>query len=168
MKHTSSLASLCLALSACTYSGLPGDVPLSELTEEQSQQLCTATDAYVDSSLSAQDRKTFSCNLAGSIAGAFVGEDAYTETCTEARQNCLDDDDQGGEEETSEESNCENAGVSNCTATVEQYEACTREIVDTIKESNASFSCEDGPGTEEEGDEEETACEAYQKTCGGE
>lgn len=165
MKHALLLVALFLSSSACTYSGLPGDVALSELTEEQSQQLCSATETYLEDNLSAQDRKNFACNLTGAIAGALVGEDAYAETCTDAQQSCLEEPDD--EEDTTTASDCDSAVVSNCTATVEQYEACTREIVSTIKESNASFSCDDGPTTDEE-DDEESACEVYQRTCNAE
>lgn len=165
MKRTFSLIALLTMLSACTYSGLPGDLALSELTEEQSQQLCNATQDYLDDNLSAQDRKTFGCNLRGTLAGSFVDEDAYAETCTDTQTTCLAEEDQ--QEDTGDATNCGGVGVSNCTATVEQYEACTRELIDNIKESNASFSCEDGPTPDDQQDDEEIACADYQKICSG-
>src|SRR5690606_34570420 len=113
-----------------------------------------------------EERKTYACNLAATIAGSVAsgtGGD-YTEACTEAQTTCEEDDaDEGAEVD------CEDVTYpDDCDATVEQYEACQRETVESIKTSNAEFTCEEPSDdeSEEEDDDEKSACEIYREACG--
>lgn len=152
----------------CTYSGLPGDLVLGEMSEEEALKLCESTQRFHEENVSAEDRKTYACNMAGmiagSVAGGFGGD--YEETCTEARSECEEED-----AEEAKEPDCEDASFSeDCEATVEQFEACQKEMVEEIKKANAEFTCaEPEDDDDDEGDDddgEESACKTFYKACG--
>lgn len=158
-----------VAFSACssTLSGLPEDLPMSDLTAEQAVTLCEATTKYQEENFTAQDAQALGCTVTGMTAGALAGE-GYEEACTTAQSECL-----AGEPDPAEEKDCSDAAAEadDCAATVAQFEACLKESIDQMKSMTESFSCADGPGEPEEsaGDEtaEKSACEIYAEACGG-
>lgn len=150
----------------CTFSGLPADVELASLSEEQALQLCEATNKFRAENLPATDVDAFACNLRGDVAGevsvAAGGE--HAEACDEALQTCENDDDLGDWCDAAA-THFEACDVS----TVQRYEACVREQIESIKAANAEFTCAEPffePRREaQEGDDTQTACEAYAEDC---
>lgn len=151
--------------SACSITGLPGNLTMGELDSSQAVQVCETTQDFQERELSAEERKSYSCNLAGVAAGIIAStlRASYEDACAEARMDCMNS------ESNDEETGCENASFpENCDATIAQYESCQRDTVRQAREYNASFSCsppEENTGTEE--DEDENPCSVYIDACYG-
>lgn len=55
---------------------------------------------------------------------------------------------------------------SDCEATVAEYEACQRELVENVKKANAEFTCAEPEDDEDDDDEAESACDIFYDKCG--
>lgn len=164
-------ASLGFFSSACSITGLPGDLKMGELSAEQAIQVCEATEEFQQREVSAEERRVYGCNLAGTAAGVVASSirGSYQDACEETRADCLASESDDNVE--NEDGACDSATYpESCNATIAQYEACQRDSVDSIRDFNASFSCvppdENAPAEEEE--EEEGACSVYLDACYGE
>lgn len=158
-----------LATGCGTYSGLPADLVLGEMSDEEALKLCEATQRYNEEQLSEDERKTYACNFAASVAGAFASAmgDDFEEACTEAQSTCDEGDDEEGEED--QEDACSDVTFpEGCKATVEQFEACQKENIEEIKRAIDEFTCTE-PESDDEGDDdddgEKSACEIFREAC---
>jgi len=115
-------------------SGVDSTKTGEELSEEEIAKLCEATADYVTSEL---DTKDGACRMvafpAAFVAYALGGgdEDAMREACTEAYEECLEED-----EEQEETVQCEDTpeSISDCEATVAEYETCVEDRVAEMKD----------------------------------
>lgn len=154
--------------SACSITGLPGDLKMGELTAEQAIQVCEATEDFQEREVSAGERRTYGCNLAGMAAGVVASSirGSYQEACEEALAECSES--ASDEDDANAEDACDSATYpESCDATIAQYEACQRDSVESIREFNASFSCAPPEDNAADDDEEEGACSQFLSACYG-
>lgn len=166
---SSAVACIAVVSSACSITGLPGDLTMGELSSEQAIQVCESTQDFQERELSDEERKIYACNLRGIAAGvvAQTVRGSYEEACEEARSDCLRaESNEEAEGAQAEEPACDNASFpEGCDATIAQYEACQRDTIQSIRDYNASFSCAPPEESEAQGEEEEGPCSVYYEAC---
>ena len=145
--------------------GADGSTEAGSLNAEQAQDVCTALNSYIQSAISEQEIKQFSCTFAGAFAAAFAGGegDAAVMACEEARDMCLAEPFDRTEEDCSTFTFSES-----CTATLDEMEACISEQATAIKQLAATLTCSNALSENDSGlagIESGAACQVIEQKC---
>jgi hypothetical protein len=169
-----SLAAVLVAsLAACGgfSSGLPGNTPLRDLTNDQAEQFCEAVNDYFDGRVDETRATRIGCYITGMVA-TFTAEGDPQEACVAARDACL-------AEEDDDEADCSGATAPACDATVSDLESCIEDSVDANNrylrdvDDALSYSCDPDDFDDDFGvfedidfeDYEPESCKAVDETC---
>ncbi len=140
---------LCACQSPVVLSGLPEETPLNTLSEGDSKSACDNIDAYHDNALDEGERWRLRCMFGSMIVGGACEE--YSQ-CEATPQDIDDPDladlaDYQGAEEALE---CNLNQEIECTATIEEYEACIVENTQRLEKLLSEFTCFDETASAEE------------------
>ena len=162
--------------------GLEGSAAMNSFSAAEIQAACDKALAQAEAAADAvmveyaDDLKEGGCTMAGMMAAAFApaGTDA-TAACEEARTACMSAPAEG-EEEPEEEDTC--AGdLADCTATVDEVEACVSDQISAdlasikpMATAMAAMSCDDAGEPGEMGEEpaetpDPASCTAIKDKC---
>ncbi len=150
--------------------GSPGKVNYSvdnskqvgQLTEAEAGVMCEQTMKAMEGAISKSD----TCTLTGLLTAAFAGGDKAV--CQEAYEECMNKP-----EEPEDEDDCklddEDSKLTDCTATVGEFEACINDTIAATSEAYEGLSCDTDVETlDSMGDNLEPAsCKAIEKKCPG-
>lgn len=159
-----------LLAAACgsPVSGLPPDLALNEMSEEQAVQMCEAFEEYGDNQISEDELKAIACAFGATFAAAAADEGEELDACQAAYDECFEAEPDEAEEPV--EVDCSEARApSDCTATTLEVEECYVDRITALKEAAASVSCEaiveDLDSEEEAEDDEPASCEDLDASC---
>jgi hypothetical protein len=144
-------------------SGLPPDLALEEMSQEQAVTMCEAMQRYVDDQISDAEAKAIACRFVATFAAAFAVTEERTGACQAAYDECL-----ASAAEDADNTDCSEARPpSSCTSTTSEVEECFADTVAAYKELAASISCESiVEDLGEEGNNEEPAsCANISDSC---
>jgi hypothetical protein len=148
--------------------GVSGDKPLSDLTPAEVEQLCDDLDAYYTNSSVTSDLQELSCRFAGLFGAAFAGaesDEAVQAVCQMAYDSC--------QAEPSESTWECGPASGECTATVSELMACTKDSAEGLNQAKEQFpecseltldDLEAAPSAE---GAEPTSCTTFQMKCPG-
>lgn len=150
--------------------GLPGDKPLSSLTDDELAALCDKFDDFYSTGKVADALQDFNCGFAGLFAAAFSGADsdaAVRAACKATYDECA-----AAPSETT--STC-NEPSGTCTATVAELEACANDSGKALEQVASAFpSCAEltltdlmGMGDDTEMLENPVSCAILETKCPG-
>lgn len=127
-------------------SGVPGSKLGSDLTEAEAQKVCEAIGRYGASKITEQD----ACRMAGALGAIFLGafnpeatDEELQAACQDGFQACLEEP--AEEPVPGDEADCVAQNLSEqCTATVQELEACFKDYIDLTAEAFKVFpTCEE-------------------------
>jgi hypothetical protein len=116
--------------------GVDGSKQVGQLTDEEANQVCRASDAYGSDLLTKEQSCVFGALL---FAQDTAGCEEFAQMCREAP------------EEPDEPDACDEGlppEVEGCTATVDEFEACTEASANQLRNTVAGLSCADAGNAE--------------------
>jgi hypothetical protein len=134
-------------------SGVSGSKTIDALSESEVLQICDAGANYVRSRMSDEQLLHFICTFSGLYMEAFGAG-----SCTDMYDACV------AEGLDDEEDECELEDVTDCQATVAEYEACTSARIDALVAVSATLTCSSDL-QELAGQDEPAACTPLKDKC---
>lgn len=140
------MALFVVACSTGVQTSVPAQTPISNLSAEQTQQLCRDRRRYVEGQFSERERKTLGCNLVGILTGSLAagfggGADAGVGACRMTFDQCQSAPAMVADGGTSD--GCAMLmPLANCAATVTDYNTCLVERYEQLRPWTQSNQCD--------------------------